>query len=147
MSEKPRRSRPLRSTDPATVLAALQDERVLSHAGLHDIVSVLTTARGRSLGLGAAVSRPADEPPVNALVVLAAARVLLDELGRKRWEWVRDALTFGGQLPDVAHVLGLEVDETAARLRSWAWRQHDAGSLDDTEYAEILALVDDGDTS
>lgn len=140
-ARRQRRRRPLCAHDPVTVLAALQEERILSTATLHDILSTLTTARGRSFGLSAAAGRPAGERPGHALVVLAAARVLLDQLGAQRWEWTRDALDFGAQVPDVAHVLGLDVDEVRAGLRSWAWRRHEAGGLDAAQYAAVLALV------
>lgn len=134
------RRRPLLSTDPVTVLAALQELKVLPIAGLHDVVSALAAARRGSLGLGSTSGRPADELPVHALVVLAAVRLLLDQLGTQRWEWVRDALDLDVPLGDVAHILRLDIVEVRAGVQSWAWRLHSAGEMDDAGRAHVHVL-------
>lgn len=80
---------------------------------------------------------------MHALVVLAVVRVLLDQLSTQRWDWTRDALTFGAPLPDIAHLLGLDVDEVRVGLRSWAWRHRDGGEIDAAECARVDALLDE----
>lgn len=143
--KRPRRPRAqsIRSTDPAVVLAALSDPRAQRTAGLNDLVGVIQRSRARTFGLGAAMKRPEAERTVNALVALAAARVLLDQLGAHRWAWTRDALTLGASVADVADALGLDDIEVRYGLRSWADGGRGRGELDDDQHAEIVALVDE----
>jgi hypothetical protein len=109
-NDQRRRGRPsLRSTDPARVLLALDDERALKRAGLHELATAVTRARARFLvGVGGVIERQRW-----ALVTLAAARVIGRELDDARAEWLGDALSTGASAADVAAAAGLDSSAVA----------------------------------
>ena len=71
----------------------------------------------------------------------ALGQAVVDTFGNERWPLVRRALTFGADTGEVAAALGLDVDEVAAGLVSWAWREHAAGRLDTGGYDAVVALA------
>ena len=63
----------------------------------------------------------------------------------ERWPLVRDGLVGGATADDVGAALGgLEVDEVAAGLTSWADRAHRSGGLSLDDYDAVIALIAGG---
>jgi hypothetical protein len=79
----------------------------------------------------------------DALDVLACGQALVDQIHAGRWVTVAEALVYGAPLAHVAAAMGLEVDEVAAGLRSWADGQHRHGGLSAAARDEVCALLDE----
>ena len=81
----------------------------------------------------------------HAVAALAIGQVVVDTFVTDRWPLVRDALARGVETLAVGGALGgLEVDEVAAGLTSWADRAHRAGALSLNDYDAVIALIDEG---
>ena len=81
----------------------------------------------------------------HAVAALAIGQVVVDTFVAERWPLVRDALARGTEVPAVGDALGgLEVDEVAAGLTSWAQRQHRAGALSLDDYDTVIELIAGG---
>ena len=81
----------------------------------------------------------------HALAALATAQAVVDTFVSERWQLVRDALASGATVDEVGAALGgLEVDEVAAGLTSWADREHRAGGLSLDDYDAVIALIAGG---
>jgi hypothetical protein len=84
---------------------------------------------------------PAARLARHALAALAAGQALTDELMALRWVTVCDALRYGAPMRHVAGAMGLDVDEVAAGLRSWADGQHLHSGMPVTGRDEVYALA------
>jgi hypothetical protein len=78
-----------------------------------------------------------------ALDVLACGQALADQILAMRWVTVAEALAFGAPLGHVAAAMGLEPDEVAAGLRSWADGQHQHTGLSSAAREEIYGLLEE----
>ena len=71
--------------------------------------------------------------------------MVVDTFVAERWPLVRDALARGVETLAVGGALGgLEVDEVAAGLTSWADRAHRSGGLSLDDYDAVIALIAGG---
>ena len=81
----------------------------------------------------------------HAIAALVIAQAVIDTFVSERWPLVRDALSRGASADDVGVALGgLEVDEVAAGLTSWADREHRGGRLTLDEVGAVVELVAGG---
>lgn len=81
----------------------------------------------------------------HALAALAIGQAVIDTFIGERWPLVRDVLVDGGTADEVGGALGgLEVQEVAAGLASWADRERRAGVLSLDEYDGLLELISGG---
>ena len=81
----------------------------------------------------------------HAVAALAIGQVVVDTFVAERWPLVRDALARGVETLAVGGALGgLEVDEVAAGLTSWADRAHRSGGLSLDDYDAVIALIAGG---
>lgn len=103
----------------------------------HAHVAPLVDARCRPPG----GPLPAARLARHALDALAAGQALTDELMALRWVTVCDALRYGAPMRHVAGAMGLDVDEVAAGLRSWADGQHLHSDMSVTGRDEVYALA------
>lgn len=78
---------------------------------------------------------------MHAVAALATQHALAERVLYSRWCNVRDALTFGATPEQVAAAMGLDVDEVALGLRSWADGQHRQQLITADEHDAVLALV------
>lgn len=84
---------------------------------------------------------PAERIARHALEVLATGEALAEAVTRSRWATAVDALAHGAQLDHVATAMGLEVDEIAAGLRSWADGQHEHCGMSAAARDEVYAYA------
>ena len=102
---------------------------------------------GAVAGLRPATARrsPADELDRHAVAALAIGQAIVDTFAQERWPLVHDVLAAGGTADEAGAALGgLEPDEIAAGLVSWAGRAHRAGVLTVDEVDAVLELVAGG---
>lgn len=100
---------------------------------------------------GLAAAR-AGSPPVlparlvrHAVAALTLSQALVNGLAGERWPIVRDGLVAGAAVAELgAAAGGLEADEIAAGLASWADREHAEGRLSDAEWTRVHALAAGG---
>jgi hypothetical protein len=123
---------PPRPTDPASTSPRDPLAGYESH---------LTPLVNASLGVGE--PEPVGRHRADALAALVGGRALADRLTAMRWVTVAEALAHGAPVAHVAAALGLEIDEVAAGLRSWADGQHQHAGLSAAARAEVHALPDD----
>src|SRR4051794_13552707 len=69
---------------------------------------------------GQGVVMPREEFAARSLAVLVLGHVLAERLRLGQWVTVRDALTHGGTVEQVAEAMALDVDEVTFGLRAWA---------------------------
>lgn len=81
---------------------------------------------------------PAGRLARSALDALAVGQALADQLTNTRWVTVADALEYGARLDMVAAAMGLDVDEVAAGLTSWADGQHREHLMTDDRHDAVL---------
>jgi hypothetical protein len=79
----------------------------------------------------------------DALDALVYGQALCNRLPAMRSVTVAEALSYGAAVSHVAAALGLEIDEVAAGLRSWADGQHKHASMTTAARDEVHALLDD----
>ncbi|OZM84090.1 hypothetical protein CFP66_06695 [Pseudonocardia sp. MH-G8] len=77
----------------------------------------------------------------SALDALTIAAAIAAQLAGDRWSNVVDALRLDASLEHVATAMGLEVDEVAAGLRSWADGQHQHAGMTAAARDEVYALA------
>jgi hypothetical protein len=77
----------------------------------------------------------------DALDMLACGQALADQILAMRWVTVAEALVYGAPLADVAAAMGLEVDEVAAGLRSWADGQDQHAGMTAAARDDVYALL------
>lgn len=112
------------------------------------VADLLDAYQGHLVAVAAGWSRaPQAMGPLARHVVapLAIAQAILDAFTVERWPPVRGGLAAGATVTEVGTAMGgLEVDEIAAGLGSWADRQHRAGALSLDDYDAVIALVAGG---
>lgn len=82
-----------------------------------------------------------DQVAAHALAALVYQHALAERARYSRWCHVRDALRSGASVATVARAMGLDPDEVAAGLLSWADKQHRFSHITDDEHAEALLLA------
>ncbi len=120
---------------PARALAGVPLDDLLT--GYQHHVAALVRARA-----GVGEPEPVRRLRTDALDALVCAQALTDRLMAMRWVTVADALAYGAPIGHVAAVLGLEINEVAAGLRSWADRQHQYAGMPMAARDEVYALLD-----
>ena len=106
-------------------------------------VAELLAAYQRHLFLAVTARAAQDHDARHAVAALALGQAIVDTFARERWPLVRDVLEGGGTADDAGAALGgLEVDEIAAGLTSWADREHRAGVLSLDDYDAVIELID-----
>jgi hypothetical protein len=93
--------------------------------------------------LGNGEPEPVGRPRADALDALACGQTLCERLTTVRWVTAGEALAHGASAVRVAATLGLEIDEVAARRRSWAGGQHQRAGLSAAARDELRALLND----
>ena len=83
----------------------------------------------------------------HCLAELAYRAALSERAPYGRWVCATEALHAGASREQVGRAMGLEPDELRAGLRHWAAGQRRFGLIDDTEHAEVLALIGEGGES
>ncbi len=81
----------------------------------------------------------------DALDVLVCGQALADYILAVRWVTVAEALAYSAPLGHVAAAMGLEPDEVATGLRSWADGQYEHTGMSAAVRDEIYALLDGGE--
>jgi hypothetical protein len=79
----------------------------------------------------------------DALDVLACGQALANYILAMRWVAVAEGLAYGATLGHVAAAMGLEPDEVAAGLRSWADGQVRHGGITPADRDEVYSLLDE----
>ena len=77
----------------------------------------------------------------HATAHLAVTAALAERELAGRWLLVVEALDAGAGHDQVAAAMGVDADEMAAGLRSWARNQLRHGLIDDARHAQVLALL------
>lgn len=90
-------------------------------------------------GTGAAA--PAEVLAQHAVAALAVQHALAERILRTRWVNVRDALTYGATLDDVAAAMGFDPDDVPVGLARWAGGQLCEHLMTRAEYDTVLELV------
>lgn len=85
---------------------------------------------------------PAADIAAHAVAALATQHALADRILQSRWVTVRDALTHGATVDDVAAAMGLDVDEVVVGLGSWAAGQFRENLMTRPQFDATVALVD-----
>lgn len=81
----------------------------------------------------------------HALAALALGQAVVDTFAAERWPLVRRGLAHGATRAQIGAALGgLEVDEIAAGLASWADREHDEGRLAEVDWIDVRDLAAGG---
>lgn len=93
------------------------------------------------LGIGEPL--PVETLARHAVAALVLQHTVAERVLYSRWTTVRDALTYGASIGDVAAAMGLDVDEVVAGLRSWAAGQLRHGLVTEAEHDAVVALVED----
>jgi hypothetical protein len=78
----------------------------------------------------------------HALDALATGQALTDQMTATRWVIAADALAHGALLDHVADAMGLETDEVATGLCSWATGQRRQGRMAPAEHDAVHELLD-----
>jgi hypothetical protein len=92
--------------------------------------------------LGIGTARSAGRLRAAALDTLVCGQALVDHILAVRWVTVAEALTYGAPLAHVAAAMGLEPNEVAAGLRSWADGQLREQRMTPPQHAEVVALIE-----
>ena len=98
------------------------------------------------------VAARAGSPPMrparlvqHVVAALALGQALVDDVTAGRWPLLRDGLAGGATRAQLgAAPGGLDVDELAAGLTSWADREHREGRLTDVEWIDVRDLATGG---
>ena len=108
-------------------------------------VDELFTAYDEHL-FAAVAARAAREPDArHAVVALTIGEAIVRTFLNERWQLVRDALAGGASADDAGAALGgIEVQEVAAGLTSWAEREHRRGRLTLDEVDAVIELIAGG---
>lgn len=88
--------------------------------------------------------QPATRLAGHALDALAVGESVASRLTNTRWATVVDALTYGATLDHAAAAMGLERDEVATGLRSWADGQLRERLMAPAQHDDVLALLAQG---
>ncbi|OLT12244.1 hypothetical protein BJF78_24590 [Pseudonocardia sp. CNS-139] len=80
----------------------------------------------------------------HALDELATGQALADYVTRGRWATVAQGLVYGATVSQVAVAMGLDVDEVAAGLRSWADGQLAINLITPVLHDELQTLLTQG---
>ena len=141
-------NRPAEVPDEASVGAVLDayERHLIALAAARASSPLRLDSHRSETGLAAA---RAGSPPVlparlvrHAVAALTLSQALVNGLAGERWPIVRDGLVAGAAVAELgAAAGGLEADEIAAGLASWAGREHAAGRLSDVEYGSVLELA------
>jgi len=108
-------------------------------------VAELLATYQRHLFLAITARAANDHDARHALSALAIGQAIVDTFAGERWPLVRDVLEGGAGADDAGAALGgLEVDEIAAGLTSWADREHRAGALSLDDYDAVIELIAGG---
>jgi hypothetical protein len=116
----------------------------LAGASLRELLDGYETHRGplvtAHLGIGTPKSpwRLRDA----ALGMLVCGQALAGHILAMRWVTVAEALSYGAPLEDVAAAMGLQPDEVAAGLRSWAGGQLREQRMTPAAHDDVVALVE-----
>jgi hypothetical protein len=121
-------------TRPADLTGASLRELL---AGYEAHTTPLVNARH---GLGE--PEPVGRLRADALDVLVCGQAIADYILAMRWVTVAESLAYGAPLGHVATAMGLEPDEVAAGLRSWADGQHQHAGMSAAARGEIYGLLD-----
>jgi hypothetical protein len=84
---------------------------------------------------------PREQVARHAVAALAIGQAIEQYVRGDRWSTVRDALTYGATVAEVAGALDLELDEVAAGVTSWADGQARSCGMTADEHARVIALV------
>lgn len=106
------------------------------NVSLRELVGDYLTHAARLVEAERHVGAPESREDVagHALAAVAAQHAIAERVLHARWCNVRDALTHGASLDDVAAAMAVTTPEVVAGLTSWAYRQGDG--------AAVVALLD-----
>jgi hypothetical protein len=85
---------------------------------------------------------PAARLARHGLDALALGQAIADQLMAMRWVTAVDSLAHGATADQVATAMGLDADEVAAKLQSWADGQLAYHLITAAQHDEALALLD-----